>query len=304
MAGSGAEARRVDWTWLAVVPAAGLLGGLLVLPATLGLLGTFTNYAPFGGPWEPVGLANYQAALADPGLATAFGNAAVLTAAAVPLEIGGGLALALALRRPFRGRSLVRVLLLVPWLISPIAAGVMWHFLFSSQAGIAGTIAAWLGGSAASPLADPRWALPAVTAVEVWRLLPLAAFLLLPGVLAVPQEELDFATLVGSRPWTTLYRVVLPRIRVLLLTVGLLLGGASLSAVDTILVLTRGGPGSQTVTPALYSYTRAVEGHDWPLATTTAWLLTGVILLLGQGYLAGVGRDSAGPAWRGAPSGD
>jgi multiple sugar transport system permease protein len=237
-----------------------------------------------------VGLDNYQTVLSDRSLGSAFGNALIFTALAVPFEIALGLALALALRRPFPGRSLVRALLLAPWLVSPMAAGVMWHFLFDSQVGLAGWVAAWLGASSSSPLADPHWALVSVAAVDAWRMMPLAAFLLLPGVLAVPQDELDYATLAGSPPWTTLRVVIVPHLRVLLLTVLLLLVGEALTVFDSILVLTGGGPGSDTMTPALYSFDQVVDGHNWPQATTVSWLLLLLVLFVGFVYLGSLTR--------------
>jgi ABC-type sugar transport system permease subunit len=232
-------------------------------------------------------------------LRAAFANAALLTSGAVPVELVGGLVLALALRRPFRGHSLVRILLLTPWLISPLAAGVMWHFLYDSQVGLLGWAAAWLRQPAASPLADPHTALLAVAAVDIWRLLPLAAFLFVPGVQAVPQDELDYATLLGCPPWTVLGVVVLPHLRGLLLTVLLLLIGTTLTTLDSILILTGGGPGSRTITPALYSYNLAIAAHNWPQGTATAWLLLALILLVGLAYTMAVRQ----PARRDHPRG-
>ncbi len=297
--------KRRDWTWLAVLPAALLVGAFLLLPVGLGFGTTFTSYDPFGTAWQGVGLANYQAVLADPDVRAAFANVTLLTALAVPVEVAGGLVLALAQRRPFRGRRLVRILLLTPWLISPLAAGVLWHFLYDSQVGLLGWATTWLGwGSVSSPLADPHTALLAVAAVEIWRMLPLAAFLLVPGVQAVPQDELDYATLLGCPPWTVLGVVVLPHLRLLLLTVLLLLIGTTLTALDSILILTGGGPGSRTITPALYSYTLAIEAHNWPRGTATAWLLLALILLVGLAYMGAVRPHARRGRTRGGADGE
>jgi multiple sugar transport system permease protein len=247
-------------------------------------LSTFTSYGPTGGSWQLVGLENYRGALSDTGLRIAFGNGILLALLTVPIEAALGLVLAIALRRPFHGRTLVRVLLLAPWLVSPIAAGVMWHFLYNSQVGMVAWLAAWLRGDVSSPLADPRWSLLAVAGAEIWRMAPLASFLLLPGVLAIPQDDLDYATLAGSPPWTTLWVVIVPHIRVLLLTVLLLLAGQSLNTFDTILVLTGGGPGQNTVTPALYAYQMAVGAHNWPLGVASSWLLVGLVFAAGSIY--------------------
>src|SRR4029077_8578068 len=112
-----------------------ILSGFLLVPALIGLLATLTDYAPNGPALDGVGLHNYQAILADRTFCAAVRNIALYTLAAVPLQLAIGFGLACVLRRPIRGRTALRILLLVPWLVSPIASGVMWHFLFGSETG-------------------------------------------------------------------------------------------------------------------------------------------------------------------------
>lgn len=264
----------------------GLMGFFLIIPAGLGLLSTFTNYSPQQANWEMIGLFNYQKVLADRTLGSAFTNGILMTAFTVPVALVLALFVAALLRRPFKGRSLIRVLLLLPWLVSPIGTGVMWHFLYNGQVGIP----AWLGSLLnsdyiSSPLANPGWALYAVALSEVWRSASLAAFLLLPGVLAVSQDQLDYALVEGSSSWAQWRHIILPRMRILILTVLLLLVGQSLGEFDSILILTGGGPGTRTMTPALYSYNLAINSHNWPPGVTVAWLLEGVVLLAGLLYI-------------------
>jgi len=273
-------------SWWAVLPAIILMGFFLIIPAGLGLLSTFTNYSPGQADWKIVGLLNYQKVFENRTLNSAFTNGVLLTVLTVPVEIALALLVAALLRQPFRGRSFVRVLLLLPWLVSPMAAGVMWHFLFNGQVGLS----AWLGSLftsdyIASPLANPGWALPTLALTEVWRVAPLTAFLLLPGVLAVPQDQLDYALLIGSSSWTKWSRIILPQMRGLTLTIIFLLVGESLSEFDSVLILTGGGPGTRTITPALYSYNLAVTSHNWSSGVTIAWLLEGVVLIAGIFYI-------------------
>lgn len=280
------QSRYFGSSWVMVAPAILLLGFFVVIPTLLGVLSTFTTYSPEQANWKIVGFLNYQQVLEDRTLGSAFTNGIILTALTVPLEVGLALLVAALLRRPFPGRSYLRLVLLLPWLVSPMAAGVMWHFLYNGQVGIS----AWLGSlfhSAyiASPLANPAGALPALALSEIWRNAPVAAFLLLPGVLAVPPEQLDYAFLEGSSSLTRWSSIILPQMRVLVLTVGLLLVGQSLSEFDSVLILTGGGPGTRTMTPALYSYNLAITGHNWPLGVTVAWLLEGVVLVVGALYI-------------------
>ena len=267
-------------------PLALLLGGWLVVPAVIGLGATLTTYSPFGASVAFAGLSNYREVLTDPQFLVAARNVIVLTALAVPLELAIGFSVAYLLRCPIWGRSWWRALLLVPWLVSPIASGVMWHFLFSTTSGIPTFVAAWLGWpDISSPAGDLRLAMPATIAIEVWRVAPFVTFLLLPGLAAIPEERWEEATLAGASLLDRIFRVALPEMLPLLLTVGMLLIGLSLGAFDTILILTGGGPGTATLTAALYSYDRAFLTNDWPLGAASAWLVAGGVLAVGLVYI-------------------
>src|SRR5437899_1998817 len=166
-------------------PAAVLLTGWLILPAVLGLLASLTDYSPFAQAVHLSGLTNYAAVLSDHLFTAAVRNVAVLTMVAVPFELAIGFGLAYLLRGPIWGRRLWRVLLLLPWLVSPIASGVMWHFLLGPTRGILNFALGWIGRpELASPTGDIRLALPTTIAVEIWRVAPLVTFLLLPGVMS------------------------------------------------------------------------------------------------------------------------
>jgi multiple sugar transport system permease protein len=267
-------------------PLAVLLGGWLVLPAVLGFFATFTTYSPFTTTVRFSGLANYAAVIQDPVYGAAIRNIAVFTAAAVPLELVLGFGIAYLLRGQIKGRAMWRVLLLAPWLVSPIAGGVMWHFLFGGATGILNFATGWLGlPDFPSPIGDLRLALLAATAVEVWRVAPFVTFLLLPGLASIPKERWEEATLAGASWIQQVVRVALPELRTLLLTVAMLLVGLSLGAFDTILILTGGGPGTATLTPALYSYGRAFQTNDWPVGAASGWLIAAGVIAVGVVYL-------------------
>ena len=267
-------------------PLALLLAGWLVLPALLGLLATLSTYSPFATSVQFSGLANYAAVVRDPLFGAAARNVAVFTLVAVPLELTIGFSVAYLLRRPFRGRAALRVLLLLPWLTSPIASGVMWHFLFGGATGIVDFVLGWLGRpDLPSPLGDPRFALPTVIAVEVWRMAPFVTFLLLPSLASIPGERWEEATLSGASWIGRVRYVAIPAVRPLLLTITMLLTGLSLGTFDAVLILTGGGPGTATVTPALFSYNRAFGVNDWPVGATSGWFIAAAVLGAGLIYL-------------------
>ncbi len=279
---------------LLVVPLLLVLVPFLLFPAVSGLFYSFTNYAP--GQLHPrwQGVRNYAAVINEKNFQASWRNVLIYTAISVPVELAVGFALAYLLRDPFRGRGFVRIVLLLPWLVSPIANGVMWYFLFNLQEGIPNFVRSWLGlATLPSPLGSIRLALLVAIATAVWRNAPLAGFLLQPGLMIIPTDQWEYSTLEGASIFDQVRQVAFPWVRPLLLAVGMLLTGDALGAFDSILILTGGGPGSATITPALLSYQEAFQFFNWPVGATTAWFIVVAVLLVGAAYLA-MSRAEAG----------
>lgn len=278
---------------LLLAPLAIVLAIWLVLPALLGLAATFTNYAPIEPSLDWVGLRNFEQILADRTFAAAVRNIAILGVVAVPLQLAIGFGLASLLRRPFRGRTAVRLLLLLPWLVSPVASGVMWHFLLDAGTGPLNFAARSIGlASVPSPLSQHALALPTVILVESWRVAPLVAFLLLPSLSAIPRERWEDALLDGLSWAGRVRHVALPSIGPLVVAVTMLLVGGALATFDSVLTMTDGGPGSETMTPALYSYDKAFTFNDWPVGAASGWLIGGAVLVAGLVYLRAATRST------------
>jgi multiple sugar transport system permease protein len=258
----------------------------LIVPALLGLVATFTNYGPAQPAIHWVGLHNFEVILADRTFAAAMRNVAVFALVAVPLQLVVGFGLAYLLRRRFRGRTVVRLLLLLPWLVSPVASGVMWHFLFGSETGFLNFAVRSLGlPTLPSPMSQHGLALLAVVVVESWRVVPLVTFLLLPSLSAIPHERWEDAQIDGLSTLDRIRHVALPAMTPLILAVTMLLIGGALATFDSVLTMTGGGPGTETVTPALYSHDQAFTFGNWPAGSTSGWLICGAVLIVGLVYL-------------------
>ena len=273
-------------TSLLLAPLAAIVLPFLVWPAVFGLLASFTSYGPFETSVRFVGLDNYAAVLGDQQFVLAFRNVAVFTIVAATAELVLGCGIAYLLREPFRGRSALRVALLLPWLVSPVANGVMWHFLLDRTIGLLDFLPALVGLPAGpSPLGVSGLALPTAIATDVWRKAPLVGFLVLPGLAAIPREHWENATLEGARLAARIRHVMLPPLLPLLLTIAMLLVGDTLGTFDSILILTGGGPGSETLTPGLYAYQQAFRANDWRIGATAGWLVAASVLLVGVAYV-------------------
>ena len=156
----------------------------------------------------------------------------------------------------------------------------MWHFLLASETGLLTFGLQWLGLPAQpSPLGARGLALPTVVFAETWRVAPLVAFLLLPSLTSIPRERWEDAWLDGLSTLGRIRHVAIPAIAPLVLAVTMLLVGGALATFDSVLTMTGGGPGSATLTPALYSYDKAFTVCNWPIGATPASLISAAVLL-------------------------
>jgi multiple sugar transport system permease protein len=269
-----------------LIPLALVVIPFVIWPALLGLATSFTNYVPFKRiTLSFVGFANYLSILRDPEFQISVRNIAVFTIGTVAIELLLGMTIAYALRKAFRGRSLIRVILLLPWLVSPIANGVMWHFLFNTDNGILNVWPVSIGLPQLPYPLNPGYALMATMAVDIWRKAPLVTFLILPGLLAIPTAQWEHAEIEGLPFVARLRHIILPHVRLLILTITLLLVGDSIGTSESILILTGGGPVSETMTPGLYSFQRAFRIFDWQTGAVSAWLIALAVVLIGVCYV-------------------
>ncbi|MHB8629766.1 MAG: carbohydrate ABC transporter permease [Aggregatilineales bacterium] len=270
---------------LLLAPLALIVGPFLLWPLLYGFILTFTNAGPFQPSPRFVGLTNYLNVLSDDTFRTALVNMVVFTGVTVMAEMFLGVATAFVLRKLFQARSLLRVALLLPWLLSPSASGVMWHYLLDNQHGL---LIYW---ATLFRLPPPPYLLGLDTSywtvifTEIWRKTPLVIFLVLPGLLAIPTIHWDQAKIERLSRLEQALHIVLPRLRLLLLTIMLLMIGDGLGMSESIVFLTGGGPGSATMTPGVYSYNQAIVAQNWTAGGTPGWFIAGSVLSVGIVYL-------------------
>lgn len=270
-----------------LAPLALVVALFTVWPALYGLVYSFTSFDALRNvPVRFTGLENYVRAFEQPGFRDSIRNAVVLALVSVALQITLGTLVAYALRRPFRGRTAVRLLLLAPWLVSPIASGVMWHFLFNRESGFVNILPALFGLPLLPDPRGPGLAMLSLILIETWRKAPLVAFLVLPALMGVPAALWDLASIEGLSRLETARHIVLPHLRGLLLTLFMLLVGDALGTFETVLMFTGGGPGSETITPGLFSYQQAFQTYNWSLGSSSAWVVVASVFALGAVYLA------------------
>jgi ABC-type sugar transport system permease subunit len=209
-------------------------------------------------PWlgRPfVGGANYAEAVTDARFLEALAHTAGFVAATVPLEIGSGLVLALALDRIARARGLIRTAVLLPWAIPTVVAALVWRFIFESPSGLANAALVSFGIAPPTWFADAAAAWIPLVLADVWKTTPFVALLLLAGLQNIDRSLHDAAATDGAGPWQQFRQITLPLLAPALLVAFLFRALDAFRVFDVVYVMTGGGPGTATETIAMYTFT-------------------------------------------------
>ena len=209
-------------------------------------------------PWlgqKMVGWENYQDILSDPVALQSLRTTLLFVAVTIPLELLLGLGMALIINEAFRGRALMRAVVLIPWAIPTVVSSQMWRFIFNDRYGLFNFIL--FGGATnhyLAPLADPEQAKLAIMAAEIWKTTPFVALLLLAGLQTIPDDLYEAASIDGARPWRKFVSVTLPLLVPALLLALLFRTIDALRVFDLVFVMTQGGPADATNVLQFYGY--------------------------------------------------
>jgi trehalose/maltose transport system permease protein len=196
-----------------------------------------------------VGLDNYSEALGSSEFWDAMITTLVFTAASVGLELAIGLGMALVMHQAFRGRALLRAVVLVPWAILTVVTAITWRTIFEPELGFVNTMLETLSlpGSDIVWLGERGYALGVMILADVWKTAPFMALLILAGLQGIPDELHDAAKVDGANTWQRFRRITLPLL-VPAITVALIFRTLDAMRVfDLPYVLTKGANGTETL---------------------------------------------------------
>ena len=241
-----------------VAPALGALAIVLAYPVLYSIWLSFTNASLASGAFETpfVGLDNYAALLADKVTRLAFLNTIYFTVVEVVAVVVLGLGMALLLNHPMARSPLLRILLILPWAIAPVANGVLWKWILHANYGIANAILVSSGAVERNVtwLGSPLLALNSMLLVDIWKSPPFIAILLLAALQGIPKTLYRAAAMDGANAWQTFRHVTLPGLKTALAIAVVLQTIWSLRIFDLIFVLTKGGPYDSTIVMNFLAY--------------------------------------------------
>jgi len=282
--------------WLFILPAAIFVAVMMIFPLiyTGGL--SFTQWS--GSATQPaqwVGLNNYTTLLgSDQRFRDAVMRTFIFTIGAVGIELILGLAIALLLRREFRGQNVVKTLILLPMVATPVAMGMAWLLMFEPTIGFANFALRQLHLPPQDWLASTDQALPSLMLVDIWEWTPMIALITLAGLATLPDEPFEAATVDGAGPWQRFMHLTLPLMAPTLVVATLLRAIDALKTFDIIYTMTQGGPGYATETLNIYSY---VQGFGYfQLGMASSLLVIFFAIVLGVSLLFAGVRNRWGAA--------
>lgn len=227
-----------------------------------------------------VGLDNYRELLLDSRTRSAFWHTLYYVLGVLPLTLIGGLFIALALNRAFRGRSLLRGVYFLPVVTSWIAVAIVWRWLLNPSVGIINSILATFGIDGPGWWTDPSWAMPSIILASAWKDLGFVMVLLLAGLQTIPTDVVEAALLDGAGWWRRLRSITLPLLspQIFFVVVISLING--FQVFDQVFAMTGGGPAgaSEVVVQRIYDLTFRYSQAG--MASALSMLLFAVIMIV------------------------
>jgi multiple sugar transport system permease protein len=242
-----------------------------------------------------VGIDNYKHLFQDPEYWHSFWNGLVWTSSCVALEITIGTCIALLLHQKFKGRSVIRGMVLFPYLVPTIVATLVWQWMFNGVYGILNHALMSLGliNSPILWLGTPLYAMMSCILVTVWKFFPFVVIVVLARLQTIPQELYEAAKVDGATSWRCFWDITLPQLKSVMVIVLLLRGLWTYKNFDVIYLLTRGGPIGSTQHLPILAYNTAIGNMDMGLAAAIAVTIFIFLLILSMLYLRIAERERA-----------
>lgn len=267
-----------------LTPAIAYIVLLVGLPFLVALILSVTNSSAGSLDVSFVGLENFQNVVRNPVFLRSLRNTFVFTFVSQLLVILLGNILARALMQKFRGRSIVRFLILMPWAAPISLATLGWLWIFDSTFSVINwvlKVAGFLGpGEWYYWLGDTTLGMIAIITVHVWRLLPFSTVILLAGLTSIPTEVHEAADIDGAGALAKAFQITLPMM-LPILTVALLFGVVfTFTDLTVVYLLTRGGPYNSTHVLASLAFQEGVLGADVGRGAAIALFLLPLLVIL------------------------
>jgi multiple sugar transport system permease protein len=269
--------------WIFVAPALGAIALFLFVPVAASLALSFTDFDLYAvadlGNLRFIALGNYSALLGDPLFWRALRNTFYFAFVGGPLSVAVSLAAALAVNaRIARGRAVFRTIFFLPVVTTLVAVAVVWRYLYHPRIGLVNQLLGAFGVAPIDWLGDPRWAMPALILLAVWKGFGFNMVIFVAGLQSIPERLYEAASLDGANAWQRLRHVTLPQLAPTAFFVAVMAMIGSLQLFAEPYVMTQGGPSHATLSVVLLMFQEGFRYWNMGYAAAVAFVLFAILL--------------------------
>lgn len=279
VATAGDRDRTALTAWLLAGPCLLYLFAFAIYPLFYSLRLSFTDLTAATGTGTFIWFDNYARLLVDPQFWNAAINSAIMVTAAVALQIVLGVALAMFFDLDLKGAWIVRGILLLPMLITPIVVGVMWRALLNPDWGLVDWSIRSIGLTPPDWLGSVGMAMVTLILVDTWQWTPFVFIIVFARLQALPREVFEAADVDGAGPITKFRRVILPMLMPAIVFAGVFRAVDAFRSFDLIYGLSYGGPARGTTTLAFFSFQNGFQFQNYGYAASVAYVMLLIIVV-------------------------
>ncbi|GIF76670.1 carbohydrate ABC transporter permease [Asanoa siamensis] len=279
-AGFTSPAHRGDarLAWVLIAPA--LIGFLVfaAYPTVRGIYLSFTDFAVLSPP-EWIGLDNYTHLLHDEVFWSALGVTVYFVVLSVSISLVVSIVTAAVLHR-LTSSTVIRGLIILPFLISAVVAGTVWSWMLDTQLGIVNIVIKALGGDGIQFLTSRGWAIPSIALISVWKQMGYTSIIIFAGLQTIPPTIYEAGRVDGASELKMFQRLTLPLLRPILALVVVLNVIGAFQVFDIVQVTTKGGPANASNVLQMYIYSKAFGQFDFGYAAAMSLSLFVILIAI------------------------
>ena len=254
-------------------PCAIYLAAFSIFPLVTSLVRSFQDYNTRADSWRWVGLDNYSQLIHSSEFWTVVENTVLLTVVGVTIQVVLGTALALFFNQQLRGASIVRGILILPMLLTPIVVGLMWRALLDPNWGLLNWIFVQIGVGQVGWLSDPSVALWTLVVVDSWQWTPFVFVIVYARLQALPQEVFEAGSVDGASWFQRTVYLTLPLLAPAIVFAAVFRAIDAFRTFDLVYGLTNGGPGTSTTTLSFQAFQNGFEFQHYGYASAISYVM-------------------------------
>ncbi len=269
-----------------IYPALIYLIVILFLPLVFSLIVSFFKWDLIGDTTRKfIGFKNYTDSFQDEEVIKSFAVTFRFVAWSISIEMLVGFLIALFLNKPFWGNKFVRIVILLPMMLSPSIIALTWKLILNSDRGVLNyLLELFLGKGAAQVWLGKDFAMPTLIFIEVWMNTPFIVLMILAGLQSISQEIIDASLVDGATKIQRIFFITIPLIRPVLLVALIFRTTFALRNFPLPWVLTSGGPANLTNVFSIELYRQAFGYYHIGYSSALSWMLIIVTFVLSVAY--------------------